>query len=147
MINSDFILQQEDIALPIIKDVFIHLNMLFRNYPNFENWLEHKVLSGLYNGNRSILLKCRENKVAGVAILKNDIEEKKLCCLRIMPEFQNKGFKNLLMFWILISHYCLLMKGNFLNLERFLIILVFFQLKNISVYIKMVKMKFLIMDI
>jgi hypothetical protein len=90
-INFEVMLEQENIALPLINHVFTNLNMLSEQYPNFRNWLERKVFTGLYDGTRSILLEWRDGKIAGLAILKNEVEEKKLCCLRIMPEFQNKG--------------------------------------------------------
>ncbi|MCL9791956.1 GNAT family N-acetyltransferase [Neisseria subflava] len=91
LIDSNLIIEQENIALPVINHVFANLNQLSQQYPDFENWLEQKVFTGLYNKTRSILLEWRDGKIAGLAILKNEIEEKKLCCLRIMPEFQNKG--------------------------------------------------------
>ncbi|HFC8497723.1 TPA: GNAT family N-acetyltransferase [Neisseria subflava] len=91
IIDFELVLTQENIALPLIGYIFTNLKMLSEQYPNVSNWLERKVLTGLYDGTRSILLEWRDGKIAGLAILKNEIEEKKLCCLRIMPEFQNKG--------------------------------------------------------
>ncbi|WP_107858188.1 GNAT family N-acetyltransferase [Neisseria subflava] len=91
LIDFESVLKQENMMLPLINHVFINLIMLSEQYPNFGNWLERKVFTGLYDGTRSILLEWRDGKIAGLAILKNEIEEKKLCCLRIMPEFQNKG--------------------------------------------------------
>ena len=90
-IDSKFILEQEDVALHLVNYVFTDLKKLSWQYPNFESWLEEKVLTGLYNGTRSIIVEWREDKIAGVAILKHDSEEKKLCSLIIMPDFQNKG--------------------------------------------------------
>lgn len=91
LINFELVLKQENMALLFINHVFTNLSMLSEQYPDFRNWLEKKVFTGLYDGTRSILLEWRDGKIAGLAILKNEIEEKKLCCLRIMPEFQNKG--------------------------------------------------------
>jgi hypothetical protein len=91
LIDSKFILEQEDVVLPLVNDVFTDLKKLSWQYPNFESWLDEKVLTGLYDGTRSIIVEWREDKIAGVAILKHDSVEKKLCCLIIMPDFQNKG--------------------------------------------------------
>lgn len=91
LIDSKFILEQEDVALPLVNDVFTDLKKLSWQYPNFESWLDEKVLTGLYDGTRSIIVEWRDDKIAGVAILKHDSVEKKLCCLIIMPDFQNKG--------------------------------------------------------
>lgn len=91
LINSKFILEQEDVALHLVNKVFTDLKKISWQYPNFESWLDEKVLTGLYDGTRSIIVEWREDKIAGVAILKHDLTEKKLCCLIIMPDFQNKG--------------------------------------------------------
>lgn len=91
LIDSKFILKQEDVTLPLVNYVFTELKKLSWQYPNFESWLDEKVLTGLYDGTRSIIVEWREDKIAGVAILKHDSTEKKLCCLIIMPDFQNKG--------------------------------------------------------
>ena len=91
LIDSKFILEHEDIALHLVDRVFKDLKKLSWQYPNFESWLDEKVLTGLYDGTRSIIVEWRNGKIAGVAILKHDSKEKKLCCLIIMPDFQNKG--------------------------------------------------------
>ncbi len=79
LINSKFILEQEDVALHLVNKVFTDLKKISWQYPNFESWLDEKVLTGLYDGNRSIIVEWREDKIAGVAILKHDLTEKKLC--------------------------------------------------------------------
>ena len=55
-IDSKFILEQEDVALHLVNYVFADLKKLSWQYPNFESWLEEKVLTGLYNGTRSIIV-------------------------------------------------------------------------------------------
>ncbi len=60
-------------------------------YPLFDRWLKTKVLPGLVTGERSILLEQNRGRFSGLAIVKDDGLEKKLCCLRVMPEFQGSG--------------------------------------------------------
>lgn len=49
LIDSDLILKQEELALPLINHVFYNLNELSNHYPNFNNWLENKVFADLYD--------------------------------------------------------------------------------------------------
>lgn len=80
--------EEASMLLPLIQEELIDLSLF---YPGFQKWYESKVIPGLYSGERTLLLEMRNNHLAGIAILKNDGDEKKLCCLRIMDEFQNKG--------------------------------------------------------
>lgn len=68
-----------------------HLGMLNNHYPDFHLWLKEQVIPGLKNNERRILLEYRANSLAGIAIIKDTPQEKKLCCLRILPEFRNFG--------------------------------------------------------
>lgn len=75
----------------LIEYVFAFIKSMTTTYPSIEGWGYDKVRTGLMNGTRSILLEWRDSKLAGVAILKNDGLEKKICCLRIVEEYQNLG--------------------------------------------------------
>ncbi|MBX8588587.1 GNAT family N-acetyltransferase [Pseudomonas cichorii] len=77
-----------DLVLPVIM---AHLHDLSGYYPGFNAWLDHKVIPGLLSGERSILLEHKRGSLSGLAIVKNDGIEKKLCCLRVLPRFQNTG--------------------------------------------------------
>jgi hypothetical protein len=67
------------------------LSNLSEYYPGFGQWYAHKVVPGLKTGERKILLRYIDNRIAGIAILKSTSEEKKLCCLRVLPDFQGSG--------------------------------------------------------
>ncbi|MDQ7979047.1 GNAT family N-acetyltransferase [Paraburkholderia sp. SARCC-3016] len=60
-------------------------------YPNFLHWYESKVVPGLLTGERKILLREAGGRLAGLAIVKDTEDEKKLCCLRVMPDFKGSG--------------------------------------------------------
>ncbi|WP_410480268.1 GNAT family N-acetyltransferase [Pseudomonas sp. DCA-1] len=77
-----------DLVLPVI---IAHLHDLSGYYPGFNAWLDYKVIPGLLSGERSILLEHNRGSLSGLAIVKNDGLEKKLCCLRVLPRFQNTG--------------------------------------------------------
>ncbi|MCJ8174924.1 GNAT family N-acetyltransferase [Pseudomonas viridiflava] len=75
-------------VLPLILH---HLYELSGYYPGFNYWLNKKVVPGLVSGERSILLEHSRGKLAGLAIIKDDLNEQKLCCLRVLPQFQGSG--------------------------------------------------------
>ncbi|WP_218022564.1 GNAT family N-acetyltransferase [Pseudomonas frederiksbergensis] len=77
-----------DELMPLIMG---HLYELSGYYPEFNQWLDHKVIPGLVSGERSILLEHSRGQLAGLAIVKDDSVEQKLCCLRVLPKFQGTG--------------------------------------------------------
>lgn len=91
-IDSDvFAKRTLDDLKSLIGYVFTFIKSLTTTYPAMEGWGYDKVYHGIQDGTRSILLEWRDSKLAGVAILKNDGLEKKICCLRIAEEYQNLG--------------------------------------------------------
>lgn len=72
-----------------LADVISHLSALRDYYPEFDSWFDNKVLPDIYAGDRSILVEYRRSQLAGFAIVKDDGYEKKLCCLRVLEDFQN----------------------------------------------------------
>lgn len=73
----------------VLAEVFAHVRDLKDVYPHFDAWLTDRVLPGLWSGDRSILVEHRDGMLAGLAILKDDGLEKKLCCLRVLRGFQD----------------------------------------------------------
>lgn len=94
IVNKKFIYKNpyhEDFTKLFFHDISKKLNSLSLEYPNFDEWLKCKVFPGLFNGEREILIEHRQGKIAGLAIVKNNLMEKKICCLRVLPKFQNRG--------------------------------------------------------
>lgn len=62
------------------------------NYPFFEEWLD-KVFREVSNGRRCIIVLMDKtvDVIAGLAILKDTMQEKKICTLRIAKEYRNQG--------------------------------------------------------
>lgn len=61
------------------------------SYPQFDNWFATKVIPGILEGERTLLLERRGSVTAGLLILKHTAIEKKLCTLRIRPDFESMG--------------------------------------------------------
>ncbi|CAE6816083.1 hypothetical protein R69927_00432 [Paraburkholderia domus] len=74
----------------MLTEVLARVQDLKDVYPQFESWLADRVLPGLRTGDRSILVEYRHGELAGLAILKDDGSEKKICCLRVLPGFQDR---------------------------------------------------------
>jgi len=83
----------DDASSCLIDYVFEHLPDLETEYPNFKNWYYGKVCAGLASGSRKIILASSENNndFAGVVILKNTFQEKKICTLRVDKECRFLG--------------------------------------------------------
>ena len=75
----------------IAQEVFSRIAHLESSYPNFRAWYSDKVVSGLVSGSRSLIIELRDGKMAGVAILKDSIHEKKICTINVADEFKSKG--------------------------------------------------------
>lgn len=74
-----------------IKKIYAELKEAELLYPNFHKWFYNKVIPDVLQDKRKILLEIRNNEIAGIAIIKNTSEEKKLCTLRVTRKYQNKG--------------------------------------------------------
>ncbi|MDN7555543.1 GNAT family N-acetyltransferase [Burkholderia vietnamiensis] len=74
----------------MLSEVFARVQDLRDFYPAFDKWLAERVVPGLQTGERSILIEYRQGQLAALAILKDGDEEKKLCCLRVLPDFEDR---------------------------------------------------------
>lgn len=91
MIDAASLARDPEQTSGVLSEVLSHVRDLKDLYPHFDVWLTDQVLPGLSSGDRSILVEHRSGVLAGLAILKDDGFEKKLCCLRVLPGFQDTG--------------------------------------------------------
>ena len=61
-------------------------------YPEYETWIEDTVQSGLDNNTRTISVLKNDGKIAGLNILKDTEEEKKICSLFIHPDYRGESW-------------------------------------------------------
>jgi GNAT superfamily N-acetyltransferase len=71
-------------ALPMLKS-------LDELYPDISYWYANTVVPGLVLGNDVLLLAREGGRTLGMALGKRTPEERKLRCVRVMPEAQNRG--------------------------------------------------------
>ena len=59
-------------------------------YPNFDIWYYTNVVPSISNGSKQIIAISENNVIKGISIVKLQ-DEKKLCTLKVMDGYQNKG--------------------------------------------------------
>lgn len=115
IIDHTLFAQEKENTLDYLKVLGMSLSDLSKDYPDFVKWYTDKIIPGIEKGEREIILRHQEGRVSGIAILKNtspvnDIpeesnerstvlnelgssieSERKICCLRVLPEYQNRG--------------------------------------------------------
>lgn len=79
---------QSDISQ--INQIYNELCGAKKYYPHFQEWFFYKVLPDLVHGRRMIISEVRNDKIAGLSILKVS-EEKKLSTLKVSTDYLNKG--------------------------------------------------------
>ena len=79
-----------------IKRVYEALIPLEQEYPNFKHWFFSTTVPGVVEGTRKIFIASFAYEIAGVLITK-DANEKKICTLRVLPEYRRMGLGRKLM--------------------------------------------------
>jgi hypothetical protein len=73
------------------KHLFSFLLDLESEYRGFRKWYFTTVFKGIIAGEREIIIKRLYNEILGIAILKNDLFEKKVCTLRVNEKYKGLG--------------------------------------------------------
>ena len=81
---------------PVLFDYYIDsiyntIIKLEQEYPGFHVWFYDKVRSDIMSNKREIIISLVDDHIAGVAILKKTVEEKKICTLRVLERYQKMG--------------------------------------------------------
>ena len=77
--------------LRISELILSQLTFLNIDYPNFNDWYNKKVLPGVRLKQREVIVYIIKSRLAGICILKNDHQEKKISTVRVFPEFRHYG--------------------------------------------------------
>lgn len=97
----------QEVALKSQDILYNYLQDLNDSYPDFKNWYYEKVVRDILdkNNRREIIVALSEldtteleekHVITGIAILKKDIDEKKICTFRIHEDYRKLGIgKNL----------------------------------------------------
>jgi hypothetical protein len=91
ILNSTAIARDPQLALWGHAQILDNRGPLAAHYPNFFEWLEDTVWPGLRASERTIVFEMRQGKLAAFMILKHTQIERKLCTLRVLPDFGQLG--------------------------------------------------------
>lgn len=80
----------------ILKELFPNIETLKDEYPEFEKWYFEQVIPDVNSGKRQVYAVDQDGRYAGILIIKNS-DEKKICTLRVQPEYQGMGIGTQLM--------------------------------------------------
>lgn len=97
-------IKQDDVYL-----LYHYLKEAKAYYPNFDIWYYTNVVPSINNRSKQIITISENNVIKGISIVKLQ-DEKKLCTLKVMDNYQNKGigirlFEKALRFSKLQNHY------------------------------------------
>jgi len=76
---------------PELEIVLSFLIPMSEDYPDIRDWFHGKVSPGLLDGSRKLVKIERDNRLIGVGIAKNDNHEKKICTVRVLSDYANRG--------------------------------------------------------
>lgn len=78
----------------IVYQLTLFCNKLFEDvsgfYPDFSGWVSRKVVPGIINGDREIIIALNAEKQIGYSVIKNTVKEKKICTLYVEPEARSQ---------------------------------------------------------
>ena len=73
-----------------LYEIYHLIKDLDNQYPNFYDWYWNKVVPNVLINNDEVIIGFKNNLLVGISIIKK--ESNKLCAVRILDEFKNKGF-------------------------------------------------------
>lgn len=75
-----------------INTIIDILKPIIEFYPSYREWLENTVNLSLSNNSRKIKILRNNTDIVGLSILKNTIEEKKICSLFVSPNYRGEAW-------------------------------------------------------
>jgi hypothetical protein len=91
VLSQSSVMSQPELVGRFLVAASDDVRFLRGSYPEFDEWLRGKVIPGIVAGERTVILEMRNGGVAGLLIVKHTDAEKKLCTLRVRPEYESKG--------------------------------------------------------
>ncbi|MFH1987998.1 MAG: GNAT family N-acetyltransferase [Pseudomonadota bacterium] len=91
LLTKDTLGQDPSLLNEAINVISQDAEFLRSSYPLFDQWFAQKVLPGIYTGERTLLIEKRASLAVAYMILKHTDTERKLCTLRVRPNYESKG--------------------------------------------------------
>ncbi len=84
-------LANEKEVLNVSTEIFNLLRESKSLYPEFYSWYFGRFVQGLREGTRRIIVSYVNGGISGVALIKNDGAEKKICCVKVNDKYKKRG--------------------------------------------------------
>lgn len=91
IISHSTVASEPERMMQFVRAIADDMAFLRESYPGFDQWLQSKVIPGIYAGERTAVVELRDSAVAGLLIVKHSVAEKKLCTLRVRSDFESRG--------------------------------------------------------
>ena len=79
-----------------VNGIYLETDYNHKQYPGYTNWYYTKAIPRVLKNEGEIVFMQDAYNTAGIAILKNTKEEKKICTLLVVNEYQKKGYSKAL---------------------------------------------------
>lgn len=89
--------QNHKVFSDIIAKAYAVTDCICKDYPKHFKWYWEKTIPAVLNGTREVLVCTVNKKIAGVAFLKNEEGEKKICTFLVLEEYRGKHIAKRLM--------------------------------------------------
>lgn len=94
---SDYLKENQQEFIKLISKVYLFSNELQKDYPLRLQWYWQKVVPDIFCSVREIFIATKYNEIIGIAILKKENKEKKICTLLVDENYRRQGIANQLL--------------------------------------------------
>lgn len=75
-----------------VNEIYLATDYNNEQYPDYDRWFYSKVIPRVLNKTGEIIFCLDDYMLVGLAILKKEIDERKICTFVILEEYRKKGF-------------------------------------------------------
>lgn len=80
----------------LIKNIFEMTKSLEQFYPEYKKWFNVTLMAGIRKGHRSVVVVTVDDKTVACSVLKNTVQEKKICSVYVLPTYRRRGIGEML---------------------------------------------------
>ncbi len=81
---------QNTLFVKLVQDAYFVTECISKDYPKYFEWYWTKGIPRIFNGTGEAIICTINNKIAGVAILKRDKTESKICTFLVVEKYRGK---------------------------------------------------------
>ena len=85
---SNCLVSNHNLFSKLVSEAYMVTDYICKDYPKHFQWYWEKTVPALFKGTREILICMVESEIAGVAFLKNEDQEKKICKFLVLEKYR-----------------------------------------------------------